>query len=213
MSGITRAKKLVVIAVPAAYGDRVRVFWKLLRLISEFMSGEASLRSEGGEIQFELPTLSKYLKRLRNLSIRRAPFVVQLERRVEAGKSQSGSQLRPENQEKTMRFMMLMIPKGYEKAAPGTNAGRQAVAAMMKYNESLQKAGVLPRTRWTPAALDGRARHVLRREPTVTMGLSPKPRSTRRLLDDSGEIEGRSDRVGQAVPWFGQRNDRSSPSA
>ena len=24
-----------------------------------------------------------------------------------------------------MRFMMLMIPKGYEKAAPGTHAGRQ----------------------------------------------------------------------------------------
>ena len=42
-----------------------------------------------------------------------------------------------------MRFMMLMIPKGYEKAAPGTTPDPQAVAAMMKYNESLQKAGVL----------------------------------------------------------------------
>lgn len=47
-----------------------------------------------------------------------------------------------------MRFMMLMIPKGYEKAAPGTVPDAQAVAAMMKYNESLQKAGVL-------LALDG----------------------------------------------------------
>jgi len=43
----------------------------------------------------------------------------------------------------TMRFMMLMIPKGYEKAAPGTMPDAKAVAAMMKYNESLQKAGVL----------------------------------------------------------------------
>ncbi|MDB5838849.1 MAG: YciI family protein [Herminiimonas sp.] len=42
-----------------------------------------------------------------------------------------------------MRFMMLMIPKGYESAAPGDMPGAEAVAAMMKYNESLQKAGVL----------------------------------------------------------------------
>ena len=42
-----------------------------------------------------------------------------------------------------MRFMMLMIPKGYETAAPGTMPDVEAVAAMMKYNESLKKAGVL----------------------------------------------------------------------
>lgn len=47
-----------------------------------------------------------------------------------------------------MRFMMLIIPKGYEKAAAGTMPSAEAVAAMMKYNESLQKAGVL-------LALDG----------------------------------------------------------
>lgn len=47
-----------------------------------------------------------------------------------------------------MRFMMLMIPKGYETAEPGTTPEPQAVAAMMKYNESLKAAGVL-------LALDG----------------------------------------------------------
>jgi hypothetical protein len=47
-----------------------------------------------------------------------------------------------------MRFMMLMIPKGYEKAAPGTLPDAKSVANMMKYNETLQKAGVL-------LALDG----------------------------------------------------------
>lgn len=47
-----------------------------------------------------------------------------------------------------MRFMMLMIPKGYESAAPDATPTAEAVAAMMKYNESLQKAGVL-------LALDG----------------------------------------------------------
>ncbi|HVG60958.1 MAG TPA: YciI family protein [Hyalangium sp.] len=44
--------------------------------------------------------------------------------------------------------MMLMIPKGYENAKPGTMPDAKAVASMMKYNESLQKAGVL-------LALDG----------------------------------------------------------
>jgi hypothetical protein len=42
-----------------------------------------------------------------------------------------------------MRFMMLMIPKGYEEAKPGTMAAPKAVEAMMKYNETLRKAGVL----------------------------------------------------------------------
>ena len=44
-----------------------------------------------------------------------------------------------------MRFMMLMIPKGYEGAGPDAvqelDAGR--VAEMMRYNEALQEAGVL----------------------------------------------------------------------
>jgi hypothetical protein len=44
--------------------------------------------------------------------------------------------------------MMLMMPKGYEKAAPDAMPEPSAVAAMMKYNEALQKAGVL-------LALDG----------------------------------------------------------
>src|SRR6187401_1764803 len=47
-----------------------------------------------------------------------------------------------------MRFMMLMIPKGYAGAAPGTMPDPKAVAAMMAYNETLRKAGVL-------LALDG----------------------------------------------------------
>jgi len=47
-----------------------------------------------------------------------------------------------------MRFMMLMIPKGYESAAPGTVPDAKAVEAMMKYNTALQQAGVL-------LALDG----------------------------------------------------------
>ena len=47
-----------------------------------------------------------------------------------------------------MRFLMLVIPKGYENARPGSAPDAKAVEKMMKYNESLQKAGVL-------LALDG----------------------------------------------------------
>ena len=47
-----------------------------------------------------------------------------------------------------MRFMMLMIPQGYEQAAPGTAPPADRVAEMMKYNQDLQEAGVL-------LALDG----------------------------------------------------------
>jgi len=47
-----------------------------------------------------------------------------------------------------MRFMMLVIPKGYEKAEPGTMPDPKQVEDMMKFNEALQQAGVL-------LALDG----------------------------------------------------------
>ena len=47
-----------------------------------------------------------------------------------------------------MRFMMLVIPKGYEAAKPGTMPEAAAVEKMMKFNADLQQAGVL-------LALDG----------------------------------------------------------
>jgi hypothetical protein len=42
-----------------------------------------------------------------------------------------------------MRFMLLVIPKGYEQAAAGTVPDAASVERMMKYNEDLAKAGVL----------------------------------------------------------------------
>jgi len=47
-----------------------------------------------------------------------------------------------------MRFMMIVIPKGYEKAAPDAGPTAEQVTKMMEYNKSLQRAGVL-------LALDG----------------------------------------------------------
>lgn len=42
-----------------------------------------------------------------------------------------------------MRFMMLMIPLGYETAPPDVKLDPARVAAMMRYNEALRDAGVL----------------------------------------------------------------------
>jgi hypothetical protein len=47
-----------------------------------------------------------------------------------------------------MRFMMLMIPRSDGRAAPGALPDAEMIVAMSKYNESLQKAGIL-------LALDG----------------------------------------------------------
>ena len=47
-----------------------------------------------------------------------------------------------------MRFMMLVIPKGYEKAEPGFMPDAKLVEKMMAYNKSLAESGVL-------LALDG----------------------------------------------------------
>ena len=42
-----------------------------------------------------------------------------------------------------MRFMMLMIPLGYETAPPEIQLDPERVAAMMRYNEALKDAGIL----------------------------------------------------------------------
>jgi hypothetical protein len=42
-----------------------------------------------------------------------------------------------------MRFMMLMIPLGYETAPPDVKLDPERMAAMMKYNQALKDAGVL----------------------------------------------------------------------
>ena len=47
-----------------------------------------------------------------------------------------------------MRFMMFMIPEGYQAVEAGTTPSLDSIAEMRMYNENLQKAGVL-------LALDG----------------------------------------------------------
>lgn len=47
-----------------------------------------------------------------------------------------------------MRFMLLVIPKGYESAPADETPDPAAIARMMKFNEQMQRAGIL-------LALDG----------------------------------------------------------
>jgi hypothetical protein len=75
-----------------------------------------------------------------------------------------------------MRFMMLMIPKGYETAAPGTMPDPKAVAAMMKYNDSLQKAGVLLSLDGLHPPSMGARVTFSGGQPTVTRGPFPEAR-------------------------------------
>ena len=79
-----------------------------------------------------------------------------------------------------MRFMMLMIPKGYEKAKPGAMPDPKAVAAMMEYNEALQKAGVL-------LAIDGLHPPSMGARVSFTGG---KPKVTEGPFTESKEVIG-----------------------
>jgi len=65
-----------------------------------------------------------------------------------------------------MRFMMLVIPKDYGSAKPGTMPDPNGVAKMMKFNEELQKSGAL-------IALDGLHPPAMGSRVTFTMGKPP----------------------------------------
>ena len=105
-----------------------------------------------------------------------------------------------------MRFMMMVIPEGYESAAPDAVPSAEAVAKMMEYNKALQKAGVLlaldglfpPSTGARISYTDGK--------PTVTDGpFAEAERSHRRLLDHPGPLARRGHRMGKAGSDVQQR--------
>ena len=77
-----------------------------------------------------------------------------------------------------MRFMMLMIPKGYENAAPGTMPDAKAVEAMMKYNKSLQEAGVLLSLEGLHPPSESARVSFSKGKPRVTNGPFPETKET-----------------------------------
>ncbi|MDV2992496.1 MAG: hypothetical protein N4J56_002150 [Chroococcidiopsis sp. SAG 2025] len=95
-----------------------------------------------------------------------------------------------------MRFMLLMIPKGYESAAPGAMPDAKAVEAMMKYNESLASAGVL-------LTLDGLHPPSMGARVTFNGG---NPKVTQGVLPDVKEVLGgywmiQVDSKEEAIEW------------
>ena len=113
-----------------------------------------------------------------------------------------------------MRFMMLMIPAGYETAAPGTMPPAEAVAAMMKYNEALQEAGVLITLDGLHPPSMGARVSFAGGKPVVTDGPFAEAKE---VLGGYWMIEVKSkrggDRLGQALPGLQQRNHRNPPGA
>jgi len=72
--------------------------------------------------------------------------------------------------------MMLMIPKGYEKAAPGTMPDAKAVAAMMNTMNPYRRPACCSHSMDSSRPSMGARVTFSGGKPTVTDGLSPKPR-------------------------------------
>jgi hypothetical protein len=95
-----------------------------------------------------------------------------------------------------MRFMLLMIPKGYESAPEGTMPDPAHIAEMMKFNEHLEKAGVL-------ISLDGLHPPSMGARVTFENG---KPEVTKGLYPGVGEVLGgywmiRANSLDEAIGW------------
>lgn len=75
-----------------------------------------------------------------------------------------------------MRFMLLVYPEGFDKAGPDFMPPPEAMAAMMKFNEELQTAGVLLSLDGLhPPAMGARV-HFGDGPPKVTYGPFPESR-------------------------------------
>ena len=111
-----------------------------------------------------------------------------------------------------MRFMMLMIPKGYETAAPGTTPDPKARGGDDEVQRGAAEGRRAAGARRPASAIGSRAGHVCRRDAerdrrSVRRGQG----SRRRLLDDPGAVARRSDPVGHALP--GRRRTKRSKCA
>lgn len=95
-----------------------------------------------------------------------------------------------------MRFMLLMLPKGYEQAAAGTMPDPAHVEKMMAYNRALQEADVL-------LSLDGLHPPSMGARVSFADG---KPLVTDGPFTETNEVLGgywiiRTDSLQQAIDW------------
>ena len=98
-----------------------------------------------------------------------------------------------------MRFMMLMIPLGYETAPPDVQLDPARVAAMMKFNEALQKAGI------------GYDAHLVRRGPHGAANAEALAAKLLSLPDPPSAIFAASDTQAMGVLAAADRADRPVP--
>jgi hypothetical protein len=95
-----------------------------------------------------------------------------------------------------MRFMMLMIPSGYEKAKAGALPTKEMVAAMAKYNDSLKKAGMLISLDGLHPSTEGARLKFSGGKPKVTHGPFPE---TKESLGGYWMIQAKSKE--EAIEW------------
>ncbi len=108
-----------------------------------------------------------------------------------------------------MRFMMLMILKGYEKAQPGALPSAELVAAMTKYNQALTKAGVLLALDGLHPTSAGARISFSGGRPSIKDGPFPEAREVVGgywLI----QVKSRAERVGLALPRTGRGRDRGA---
>jgi hypothetical protein len=96
-----------------------------------------------------------------------------------------------------MRFMLLMLPAGYESAGPDLDLPVDRVEAMMAYNQALQDAGVLQALEGLHPPSTGRRVSFATGKPVVTDG----------PFAEAGEVLGGRFRAGGA----GHRRDLRRP--
>ena len=103
--------------------------------------------------------------------------------------------------------MLCMIPSVSHPDAPPA----EAVGRMMPFNEALVQAGALIALDGCSLTCEGRAWRVwLWKDDRDQWAVHRGGRRDRQRWDDPGELDGRSGRMGQAVPRLGRRCDRGS---
>ncbi len=104
-----------------------------------------------------------------------------------------------------MRFMMIMYPKSYQTAKPGTVPDFKEMEEMGKYNEELGKAGVLLALDGLtpPATMSARVTFKERKIDSYRRPVYRSQGSGRRLLDHPGEVARRGAGMGLAHPRKG----------
>jgi len=96
----------------------------------------------------------------------------------------------------------MVIVKANKDSETGVMPKQKLLAEMGKYNEELVKAGVLLAGEGLHASSKGKRVRFSGDKRTVIDGLHRDQGADRRLLAVAGKVDGRGDRVGQALPLF-----------